>query len=86
MVSDCGTVDSMVASDSRGPGFESSHRQILLNILPVNYLLKRRKYRQRGRDWPIFKRTLFNSYTKVDVVRLKRKFHRTATNIQMEIN
>ena len=30
-----GTVDSAVASDTRGPGFESSHRRLLLN----NYLL-----------------------------------------------
>ena len=28
-------VDSMVASDTQGPGFRSSHRQLLLN----NYLL-----------------------------------------------
>ena len=28
----CGTVGSAVASDTRGPGFESSHRQLLLNI------------------------------------------------------
>ena len=27
--SGCGTVDSMVASDARGPGFEYSHRQLL---------------------------------------------------------
>ena len=35
MVSGCGTVGNAVASDTRGPGFESSHRQLLLN----NYLL-----------------------------------------------
>ena len=27
--SGCGTVDSAVDSDNRGPGFESSHRQLL---------------------------------------------------------
>ena len=33
--SGCGTVGSTVASDTRGPGFQSSYRQLLLN----NYLL-----------------------------------------------
>ena len=33
--SGCGTVGRAVASNTRGPGFESSHRQLLLN----NYLL-----------------------------------------------
>ena len=30
--SGCGAVGRAVAYDSRGPGFESSHRQLLLNI------------------------------------------------------
>ena len=30
--SGCGAVGRVVASDTRGPGFESSHRQLLLNI------------------------------------------------------
>ena len=35
--SGCGTVDSTVASDTRGPGFESSHRQLLLfNLFTVS--------------------------------------------------
>ena len=29
--SGCGAVGRAVASDTRGPGFESSHRQLLLN-------------------------------------------------------
>ena len=33
--SGCGAVGRVVASDTRGPGFESSHRQLLLN----SYLL-----------------------------------------------
>ena len=33
--SDCGTVNSAVTSDSKGPMFESCHRQLLLN----NYLM-----------------------------------------------
>ena len=35
----CGTVDSVVVSDSGGTGFESSHRQLLLNKFTVNCLL-----------------------------------------------
>ena len=31
--SGCGTVDRVVASDTRGPGFKSSHRHFLLNNL-----------------------------------------------------
>ena len=30
--SGCGAVGRAVASDTRGPGFESSHQQLLLNI------------------------------------------------------
>ena len=35
--SGCGTVVA-VAFDSRGPGFESNHRQLLLNIFTINSL------------------------------------------------
>ena len=28
----CGSVDSAIASDTRGPRFESSHRQLLFNF------------------------------------------------------
>ena len=31
-ISGCGVVGRGVASDTRGPGFESSHQQLLLNI------------------------------------------------------
>ena len=34
----CGTIDSAVSSDIREPGFESYHRQLLLNIFAVNCL------------------------------------------------
>ena len=36
--SGCGADDSTVASDSRGPGFESRHWQLLLNIFTVDCL------------------------------------------------
>ena len=32
----CGTVGSAVASATKGPGFEYSHRQLLLNEYTVN--------------------------------------------------
>ena len=44
----CGTVDSTVASNTRGHGFESSHRQLLLD----NYLLLTdcRKGKNKGKE------------------------------------
>ena len=41
--SGCGSVGRAVASDTRGPRFESSHRQNLLNICLLSTVLKRRK-------------------------------------------
>ena len=44
--SGCGSVGRAVASDIRGPRFESSHRQKIINIehlYTVNCVLKRRK-------------------------------------------
>ena len=48
MGSGCGAVGRAVASDTRGPGFESSHRQLLLNI----YLLLTvcRKDENKGKE------------------------------------
>ena len=51
----CGSVGRAVASKSRGSRFESHHWQkFILNIL-LSTVLKRRKSRKRGREWPIFK-------------------------------
>ena len=36
--SGCGTVDRSVTSNTRGPGFESRNRQLLINIFTVNFL------------------------------------------------
>ena len=49
-----GSVGIVVASDTRGPRFESSHWQNLLNIYLLSTVLKRQKLRNRGREWPIF--------------------------------
>ena len=53
MGSGCGRVDSAVASNIRGPGFESSHRKLILK----NYSLfkEKTKINKRGREWPILK-------------------------------
>ena len=40
MGSGCGTVDSTVTSDTRGPVFESIHRQFLINIFLLNVCRK----------------------------------------------
>ena len=44
--SGCGSVGRAVASDTRGPQFESSHRQKFIyveHLFTVNFVLKRRK-------------------------------------------
>ena len=54
MGSGFGTVGRVVASDTRKPQFESSHRQnFVLNMCLLSTVLKRRKLRKRGREWPI---------------------------------
>ena len=49
--SGCGSVGRAVASDTRGPRFESSHRQKFINIeqllYAVNCVLKRRKIKEK---------------------------------------
>ena len=51
----CGTVDSAVAYGTNGPGFKTSHWQLLSN----NYLLfeEKTKINKKGREWPV-KKTL----------------------------
>ena len=50
-----GSVGGVVASDARGPRFESSHRQTFIldiYLLTVNCI----EMTKRGREWPIFKK------------------------------
>ena len=42
-----GTVDSAVAFDTRGPGFESNNRQLLMNKFTVNFLIEKTKIRKK---------------------------------------
>ena len=52
--SGCGAVGRVVASDTRGPEFESSHWQLLLKIyLVLTICRKDEKLRKRGRVCPI---------------------------------
>ena len=53
------TVDRAVADDPRGPGFESSHRQLLLNIDLLIPEFRKDEKRNRGREWPIKQFKLF---------------------------
>ena len=56
--SGCGSVGKAVASDTRGPRFESSHRQKFIYILNICLLStaywKDENKEKRGREWPIF--------------------------------
>ena len=59
--SGCGIVDIAVAFNTRGPRFETSHRQPLLNNYFCYCLSKRRKWKSRGQKWPIFKKSIWIS-------------------------
>ena len=72
--SGCGTADSAVASDDRGPGFDSSHRQLLFNIYLLLTVCRRDpKEENETRNGP-FKKHLSKTiqYTSQLVVSLKR--------------
>ena len=53
----CGSVGRVVASDTRGPGFESGHWQKIINIehlFTVNWVLKSQKYKKEAGNGLIF--------------------------------
>ena len=55
--SGCGAVGRVVASDTRGPGFESSHRQLLLNIyLLLTVCRKDENKEKEAGNGPFFKK------------------------------
>ena len=55
--SGCGAVGRAVAYDTRGPGFESSHRQLLLNIyLLLTVCRKDENKRKEAGNGPSFKK------------------------------
>ena len=47
MGSGCGAVGRAVAYDTRGPGFESSHRQLLLNIYLLLTVCRKDKNKEK---------------------------------------
>ena len=54
--SGCGSVGRAVASDTRGPWFESSHWQkFILNIVYCQLYWKDDNKEKRGQEWPIKK-------------------------------
>ena len=58
MGSGCGSVGRAVTSNTSSLRFESSHQQKFIyieHLFTVNRVLKRRKRRKRGREWPILK-------------------------------
>ena len=56
--SGCGAVGKAVASNTRGPGFESSHRQLLLNIyLLLTVYRKDENEEKEAGNGPFFKRS-----------------------------
>ena len=58
--SGCGTVGRAVAYDTRGPGFESSHRQLLLNIyLLLTVCRKDENKEKEAGNGPSFKKTKY---------------------------
>ena len=53
----CGAVDSLVASDYRGPGFQSSHKQLLLsNYLLLTVCRKDGNKEKEAGNYPFFKK------------------------------
>ena len=60
--SGCGSVGRVVGSNSRGPRFESSHRQkFILNIYCQLYWKDKNKGKIR-REWPIIKKCIVHTY------------------------
>ena len=53
--SGCGSIGRAVASNTRGPRFESRHRQIFVeHLFTVNCIvLKNKNKRKRGREWSV---------------------------------
>ena len=53
--SGCGAVGRVVASNTRGPGFESSHRQLLLNIYLLLTVCRKDENKKEAANGPFKK-------------------------------
>ena len=58
MGSGCGAVGRAVASDTRGPRFESSHRQLLLNIYLLLTVCRKDENKEKEAGNGPFKKSL----------------------------
>ena len=57
----CGIIGRAVASDSRRPGFEASHRQFYkIQLFTVNSIYRMDEKRKRDREWPFKHRLLLD--------------------------
>ena len=55
MGSGCGAVGRAVAFKTRGPRFDSSHRQNFIeHLFIINCIEKMKINKKRGREWPTF--------------------------------
>ena len=55
--SSCGSIDRVVASNTRALRFESSHRQNLnWTVFTIDFIEKTKIEIRWGREWPIFKK------------------------------
>ena len=77
-----GSVGRVVASDSRGLRFESTHWQNVYRTFNVNSIEKTKKIK-RGREWPIFQKRLRDIQFESALVTLKTQKVLNVNSIQM---
>ena len=73
VVSGCGAVGRAVACNPRGPGFESSHRQLLLNIYLLLTVCRKdeNKEKKRSRMAHFFKKKAWYRHSSADLTLFK---------------
>ena len=79
--SGCGAVGRAVAYDTRGPGFESSHRQLLLNIYLLLTVCRKDENKEKRPGMAHF----FKKKTKLLKIFLDRKAHLFISKFMWEI-
>ena len=71
MGSGCGSVGRGVASDTRGPRFESGHRQIFIfkeHLFTLNCVLKRQNKEKEARNGPFKKDMSYNQGDQIEIL------------------
>ena len=81
MGSGCGAVGRAVAFKTRGPRFDSSHRQNFIeHLFIINCIEKTKINKKRGREWPTFlKKTLVLCVLQSRKILLNRYVHNILT-------